>query len=109
MKRYETVYPLFEDFISRIILETYRSLEFEKHSPKSIVLFHKIIDSLDQLKGLLIKKPTLNLINLGASINEVYEMDRSVHGMIIYVKFRENPDLTRFSKVEFNTVRPCHI
>ena len=103
--KYNSVYPLFEYQIDNALLKAQKRFELERLQRPERKFLIELIDSLQKVKNQLIKKPAISNVNMEWLINERYKEDRTLHGVQLYVSFKHNPDLGKFSIVKINIAK----
>lgn len=102
---YQKAYPFFEHLINKMLIKLHKRLEFENLRNNEKTFLIELIESLQHFKTQLEKKPSLSNANMEWVINEKYKEDPTVHGIVLYVWLKHNPQLGRLSKTDLNLAK----
>ncbi|PIQ19148.1 MAG: hypothetical protein COW66_02705 [Flavobacteriaceae bacterium CG18_big_fil_WC_8_21_14_2_50_34_36] len=105
MRQYSSAYPIFDEKLKQIEMFVIQNIMNNNHPQDTITILHKLQYEVDKFRKLLVQNPSLNAINLGMAINEIYVKDDSVDGIHLDLQFVENPRWDRYSRYVF----PIHI
>lgn len=101
MRNFKTVYPSFESGLNKILLTINKSIELDRHSPRTIEMLQNLSNDVLRVMNTLEKKPSIHAYNLGLAINKLYTIDTSVHVLNVKVHLVKNADLSRSSQLVF--------